>query len=168
MCAWQRKSPLLRAKRLTPDEARVKAERYCAYQDRCHQEVRRKLFDLGLYGGDVDQVMARLIEDKFVDEERFARSYARGKFRMKRWGRRRIERELKSRQISRYCIRAGLSELEEFDYEGTLEALLRKRAAKLGDDLHPYARRQNLIEHALRKGYETEVAVAVATRLVPR
>ena len=167
MCAWRRKAPL-QAGRLTPDEARAKAERYCAYQDRCHQEVRRKLFDLGLRAADVDQVMARLIEDKFLDEERFARSYARGKFRIKRWGRRRIERELRARQVSRFCIRAGLSELDGFDYEGALEALLRKRAAALGDDLHPYARRQNLLEHALRKGYETEVAVAVATRIVPR
>ena len=167
MCAWQRKSTL-QARRLTPAEARAKAERYCAYQDRCHQEVRRKLYDLGLYGADVDHVMAQLIEGKFLDEERFARSYARGKFRMKRWGRRRIERELKSRQLSRYCIRAGLSELDELDYEGALETVLRKRMGKLPDDLHPYARRQNLIAYALRKGYETELAVAVAGRLVPR
>lgn len=167
MCAWQRKASL-RAKRLTPDEARVKAERYCVYQDRCHREVRRKLYDLGLYGGDIDQVMARLIEDKFLDEERFARSYARGKFRMKRWGRVRIQRELRARQISKYCINAAMSELEEFDYEGALEALLRKRAEKLGEDVHPYARRQNLIQHALRKGYETDVAIRVATGVVPQ
>jgi regulatory protein len=84
----------------TPDQAFKKLERFCAYQDRCHQEVRRKLYDLGLYGADVDQVMARLIEDRYLDEERFARSFARGKFRMKSWGRKRIERELKQREVS--------------------------------------------------------------------
>ena len=152
--------------RATPAEARKKAERYCAYQDRCHQEVRRKLYDLGLYGEDVDQVMAQLIEDRFLDEERFARSFARGKFRMKKWGRQRIERELKSRRVSAYCIRKGLSEIDDAAYDETLRGLLRKRLARKGADLHPYARRGMLVEHGLRKGYSMDDSIRVAREVI--
>ena len=162
---WQRNSSLNK-QRATPSEARKKLERYCAYQDRCHQEVRRKLYDLGLYGEDADHVMAQLIEDKFLDEERFARSYARGKHKIKGWGRYRIERELKQRQISRYCIKAALSELDELDYLGSLRSLLIKRYAKQANDLHPYARRQDLVQYALRKGYTTAESVAMAKEVV--
>ena len=166
MCAWQRKSSLSKG-RPTPAEALKKLERYCAYQDRCHQEVRRKLYDIGLYGEDVDHVMAQLVEDRFLDEERFARSYARGKFRMKHWGRQRIERELKSRQISRYCIKAAMSELEQYDYEGALRTLLEKRHGKvLPKGLHPYALRQDLIAFGLRKGYEMDLVLRMAREVV--
>ena len=161
-----RRSSLQRKQQATPAEALKKAERFCAYQDRCHQEVRRKLYDLGLYGEDVDHVMAQLIEDRFLDEERFARSYARGKFRMKKWGRQRIERELKSRQVSAYCIRKGLSEIDEAAYAKTLRELLTERLERKGADLHPYARRGMLVDYALRKGYGMEESIRVARELV--
>ena len=166
MCAWQRNNSLSKG-RPTPSEALKKLERYCAYQDRCHQEVRRKLYDIGLYGEDVDHVMAQLIEDKFLDEERFARSFARGKHKIKHWGRYRIERELKGKQISRYCIKAALSELDELPYFETLRTLLEKRRDKQAGDLHPYARRQDLIEYGMRKGYATSEALEVARELMP-
>ena len=152
--------------RATPDQARKKAEKYCAYQDRCHQEVKRKLYDLGLYGEDVDQVMAKLIEDKFLDEERFARSYARGKFRMKRWGKQRIERELKSRRVSAYCIKKGLSEIDEEEYQATLKTLMEKRLAAKGEGLHPYARKGLLVDHGLRKGYSMTDSIAMAKEVL--
>ena len=69
------------------DKALQKLQRYCAYQDRCHQEVRAKLLSLGVYGDEMEEIIVSLIEDKFLDEERFARSFARGKFRLKQWGR---------------------------------------------------------------------------------
>ncbi len=165
MSAWQRKRRL-GAERLTPEQALDKAERYCAYQDRCHQEVRRKLFDLGLYAADVDQVMAKLIEDRFVDEERFARSFARGKFRMKAWGRLRIERELKQRDVSAYCIRAGLSEIEEEDYRKTLEDVLRKRHAKQDATKSDFERRGDLLNYAFKRGFESELAREVVKGLI--
>lgn len=152
--------------RATPDQARKKAEKYCAYQDRCHSEVKRKLFDLGLYGEDVDQVMAQLIEDKFLDEERFARSYARGKFRMKKWGKQRIERELKSRRVSAYCIKKGLTEIDETEYQATLRGLLEKRLERKGEGLHPYARRGLLVDHGLRKGYSIGDSIAMAKEVL--
>ena len=155
-------------KSCTPDQAFKKLERFCAYQDRCHQEVRSKLYDLGLYGADVDQVMARLIEDRYLDEERFARSFARGKFRMKSWGRMRITSELKQRDVSSYCIRKALEEIDEAAYENALRELMLKRlqssrSASLDSD---YARQQDLIRLAYRKGFESELAQRVAQELV--
>ena len=162
--AWQRNNSL--NQRSTPDQALKKLERYCSYQDRCHQEVRRKLYEVGLYGDDVDQVMVKLIEGRFLDEERFARSYARGKFRMKKWGRIRIQIELRRRQISKYCLKAAMQELEEYDYEGTLKTMLEKRFEKQKPDLHPYAKRQDLITYAMRKGYEIDVIKSVITDVI--
>ena len=94
----------------------AKMQRYCAYQDRCHFEVRRKLLEQKVYGDDLEEIMAALVEDDFLNEERFARSFARGKFRIKQWGRLRIKRELKVRQISDYCIRKAMTEIDDEDY----------------------------------------------------
>ena len=162
MAAWQKS---LHKQRATPDEARRKAERYCSYQDRCHQEVRRKLYELGLYGEDVDQVMAQLIEGKFLDEERFARSFARGKHRLKAWGRERIVRQLRQRQISDYCISAGLSEIDEQSYEAALASLLQKYVEQQGQGLDRFTLRGKLMALGYRKGYERELVARVVEGL---
>ncbi len=106
-------------------------QRYCAYQDRCHSEVRSKLLDLGIYGDELEEVIAELITDNFLNEERFARSYARGKFNIKKWGRIRIKQELKRRHITAYCLRKAMEEIEEEDYLKTLEGLIRKKADQM-------------------------------------
>ena len=100
----------------SPEDALKKLQRYCAYQDRCHKEVRSKLLDLGVYGDELEAIIAELVTENFLNEERFARSYARGKFRMRQWGKKRIVRELKVRDISEYCIRKALLEIEEDVY----------------------------------------------------
>ena len=137
-------------------DALVKLQRYCAYQDRCHQEVRSKLIELGTYGQDLEDVMASLIEEKFLDEERFARSFARGKFRMKQWGRIRIRQELKMRNISEYCIRKAMEEISEEDYLKTLREVLERRASQIaeGDD---FARKGKLAQYAMSRGFEGEI-----------
>lgn len=137
-------------------DALVKLQRYCAYQDRCHQEVRSKLIELGCYGHDLEEVMASLIEEKFLDEERFARSFARGKFRMKQWGRTRIVQELKLRKISDYCIRKAMEEISEQDYQKTLKEVLEKRATQIaeGDE---FARKGKLAQYAMSRGFEGEL-----------
>jgi regulatory protein len=137
------------------EQALKKLQRFCAYQDRCHQEVRRKLLDLQIYGDDLEQIMVELIQDNFLNEERFAQSFARGKFRIKQWGRLRIVRELKARDISEYCIRQGLKEIEETEYRKTLRQLLEKRQAQLGE-LEPYPLRYKLYQYAQTRGYEPE------------
>ena len=103
----------MQKKYLSKADALKRMQRYCAYQDRCHSEVRTKLIELGVYGDTLEEIMAELVIERFLDEERFARSYVRGKFRLKKWGRVRIKRELKLRKISAYCQRKGLEEIEE-------------------------------------------------------
>ena len=110
----------------THDVALKKLQAYCAYQDRCHKEVRSKLLDLGMRGHDLEVIMAELVEDNFLNEERFARSYVRGKFRIKRWGRIKIRLELKRRNISAYCIKKGMTEIDDNDYYTTLENIILK------------------------------------------
>ncbi|MEM1214236.1 MAG: regulatory protein RecX [Bacteroidota bacterium] len=132
-----------------------KLQRYCAYQDRCHSEVRSKLIDLGVYGDTLEEVMAELIIDKFLDEERFARSYARGKFRFKKWGRIRIRQELKFRKISAYCLKKAMAEIDEEEYRTTLQTMLTKKQADYRRKYDEYASRQKAALFAMNKGYES-------------
>ena len=148
-----------------PARAKTRIERYCTYQERCHQEVRRKLLDMGIYGATLEALLADLIEAGFLNEERFARSYARGKFNMKGWGRNRISRELKMRNISPFCIKAGLSEIDETRYIEQLQSLLQKRKDKADPSVHPAQQRQQLIEYATRKGYEWDIIESVLKKM---
>ncbi len=143
-------------KYISKAEALTKLQRYCAYQDRCHTEVRTKLIELGCYGQDLEDVMASLIEERFLDEERFARSFARGKFRMKQWGRNRILQELKIRQISDYCIRKAMEEISEEDYLKTLREVLEKRASQIAE-ANDFARKGKLAQYAMSRGFEGEI-----------
>lgn len=143
-------------KSLTKEEALKKLQRYCVYQDRCHQEVRTKLLDLGIRGYDLEDIMAELVIDKFLDEERFAKSYVRGKFRNNKWGRIKIERELKQRNISAYCIKKGLAELDELDYEATLKELIFKKSATTKAP-NPYSKNAKIAKYVIGKGYESSL-----------
>ena len=95
---------------VSKEEALAKMQRYCAYQERCHEEVRSKLLNMGVYSDWREEIIVQLIEENFLNEERFARSFARGKFRIKQWGRNRIRQELKKRKISDYCVRKAMEE----------------------------------------------------------
>ncbi|THH39891.1 regulatory protein RecX [Neolewinella litorea] len=138
----------------TAEQALEALQHYCAYQDRCHKEAREKLYELG-YGGDpAEEIIVELIRDKYLDEERFARSYARGKFKMKRWGRYRIRNELKQRQISAYCIKKAMTEIDEAEYYDTLCRELERRNGIEKPGQHPYLRRRKLADYAVKRGYE--------------
>ena len=104
----------------TPIIALQKIKQYCAYQERCHQEVRNKLFEFGLYATEVDNIVATLIEENYVNEERFAILFAGGKFRIKQWGRNKIKYELKQKQVSVANIKKAILQIDEDDYEKTL------------------------------------------------
>jgi regulatory protein len=154
------------AKWLTQDEALQKMQRYCAYQERCHQEVRSKLLELEVYGDRLEAVMVALIEEGFLNEERFARAFARGKFRLKQWGRLRITRELKARQVTDYCIRKALEEIDENAYRAALEEVLRKKLPPAPAPEELYAHKQKAVRYALSRGYETELAWSVLQELL--
>ena len=143
-------------KTYTVAEAKQKLENYCAYQERCHQEVRRKLRSMGMIPLAIDDIMVHLIKNNFLNEERFARSYARGKFRIKKWGRIRIERELKARGLSDYTIEAGLDEIDEDEYMDTFETLAEKKYATI-KDTNPYKAKTKLANYLLYRGWETDL-----------
>jgi len=139
---------------ITPEEALGKLQKYCAYQDRCHKEVRSKLLDLEIYGHDLEDIMATLISDNFLNEERFAQSFARGKFRIKKWGRIKIKIELKRKNISEYCLKKGLAEIDEDEYIKTIYELIEKkqRTVKGKND---YEKKGKVAKYLMRKGYES-------------
>ncbi len=140
-------------KYLSKSDALAKLQKFCAYQDRCHQEVRTKLLDLGIYGDDLEEIIYELISENFLNEERFAKSYARGKFRMRRWGRNRILRELKIRKISDYCIRKALMEIDETEYLQALHQVLQKRR-ELSKENNAFVRNNKLAKYAIGRGFE--------------
>jgi len=133
-----------------------KAMSWCAYQERCQQEVRDKLYDWGLWPEAVENIISELITQNFVNEERFAKAFAGGKFRIKKWGRVKIKGELRKRKISDYCIRKGMLEIPDEDYLLTLKKVLEGYAAKLKEK-HPLRRRYRLITYAQSRGFEQEL-----------
>lgn len=144
------------------EEVLHKLIRYCDYQDRCHQEVRTKLLQLKVYGHDLEEVMAELIDRDYLNEERFARSYARGKYRIKGWGRIKIRQGLKAKRISDYSIRKGLLEIEEEGgYRETLEDHLVKYRDQRAEKYDKYLLKQKTYGHGISKGYESGLVVEV-------
>lgn len=140
-------------KRISPAEAVKKIQHYCAYQERSHREVRNKLFDYGLFDSEVDEITSKLIADGFLNEERFAKAFAGGKFRIKKWGKIKIERELEMLGVSKRNIDTGLKEINEFDYQKTLTSLLGKKSKEIKEkDI--FHLKDKLARYAITKGYE--------------
>jgi regulatory protein len=139
----------------TPEVALQKLQAYCAYQERCHQEVVAKLYDLGIHGENQDVIIAQLIADNFLNEERFAIAYARGKFRIKQWGKIRIRQALKMRQIPEYSIKKAMQAL---DTEGEyLETLKKVIAIKAKDYEGDRQKKQKLAAYAQQRGFESDL-----------
>lgn len=133
-----------------------KAMSWCAYQERCQQEVRDKLYEWGLWPEAVENIIAELIGQNFVNEERFAQLFAGGKFRIKHWGRVKIRLELKKRKISDYCIRKAMKEIPEEDYRKTLKKILSEYRKKI-KERHPLKIKYRLMNYALSRGFEQDL-----------
>lgn len=145
-------------KQLSPEQALQKARHYCAYQERCHQEVKEKLYSFGLYKNQVEPLLSQLIEEDYLNEERFAIQFAGGRFRMKQWGRVKIKYELKQRKVSEYCIRKALKQIEEEDYDKTLQTLARKKWQSIrGEGVNGYVKLSKTTDYLIQKGFETEL-----------
>lgn len=138
----------------------IKAQAYCAYQERCQQEVRSKLNEWGLYGDEAEEVIAALISDNFLNEERFAMTYVSGKFRIKKWGRVRLKLELKSRKISEYCIKKALAQISAEEYETTIKELIEKKKKDIKDKM-PFIRRYKMMKYIVSKGFEQDIVQSV-------
>ncbi len=138
----------------TVEEAQLRMERYCAYQERCHQEVRSKLKEMRMIPTVVDHIVHHLIQNNYLNESRFAQSFARGKFRVKKWGRNRIVRELKLRDISNYNIQLALKEIPENSYLETFEDLVEKRLRQLSGETNLQKKKKKLADYLFYRGWE--------------
>lgn len=143
-------------KPLTKEQALQKLRHYCAYQERCHTEVKEKLYSLGVWKKDHDEIIASLIEDDYLNEERFAIAFAGGKFRMKQWGRVKIKYELKQKQVSEYCIKKAMKQIEEEDYLSVLKKLAVEKYTSLKSEQY-LIRKKKTMDFLLQKGFEPEL-----------
>lgn len=154
-------------KTYTVEEAKRKLEKYCAYQDRCHKEVRDKLVEMRMIPEAVDAVLYHLLQHKFLDEERFARSFARGKFRHKKWGKNRIRQELKQREIGDYLIKKAFTEIPNSDYLSTFDELAQKRFDQLTNEKNKYKKRKKLADYLAYRGWPGDWIYEKAKELIP-
>ncbi len=150
----------------TLKEATKKLEGYCAYQERCHQEVNQKLCEMGMIPEAIDQIIAHLIKENYLNEERFAQSFARGKFNIKKWGKNRISNELEQRHISKYNIKTALKEINDETYLDTLAALAEKRLEAI-KEANKQKRRKKLADYLLYRGWESHLVYAKISELIP-
>ncbi len=141
-----------------------KIRHYCAYRDRCHMEVSDKLKKMNVDADMSDEIISELITEGFLNEERFVLSYVRGKFRINKWGKSKIVRELKQREISQYLINKGLEEIDEEEYYETLKTLLlaKRRTFKAKNQYDLF---NKLYSYAYRKGYESELIKSIIESL---
>lgn len=148
----------------TVEEAKRKMEQFCAYQERCHEEIVQKLKGMRMIPDAIDAVMGHLIENGFLNEERFARSFARGKFRIKQWGKKRITLELKAKGISKYNIDRALQEINPGEYAETFYALAQKQWDAVQES-NVFRKKKKVGDFLLRKGFETTLVFDELARL---
>ena len=144
-------------KQLTKEQALQKLKQYCAYQERCHSEVKEKLYNLGVWKKDRDEIIAALIEENYLNEERFAIAFAGGRFRIKQWGRVKIRFELKQKQVSEYSIKKSLKQIPEPEYIKVLAKLAEEKYTALKGEQW-LVRKKKTLDYLLQKGYESELA----------
>ena len=152
-------------KSFTVDEIKRKLENYCVYQDRCHKEVEQKMWEFHLIPEARELILLSLMKDNFLNEERFSKSYARGKFRIKSWGKQRIVRELKFRDISAYNIKTALKEIKETDYLETIYRITENRNEVISEP-NIYKRKKKLVDFLMRKGFENDLIFKVVSEVV--
>ncbi len=154
--------------KFTKEQALPRIKLYCAYQERCHKEVKEKLYSLGLYKKDVEQLISQMIEENYLNEERFAIQYAGGKFRMSKWGRVKIKYALRQKQVSNYSIKKGLKEIGDADYEKTLQRLAEQKLKTLKTETNIFSKKKKLQDYLLQKGYEGEIVREVVNGIGER
>jgi len=143
-------------KHLTKEQALQKLKHYCAYQERCHSEVKEKLFNLGVWKKEHDEIISTLIEENYLNEERFAIAYAGGKWRVKQWGRVKIKYELKQKQVSEYCIKKALQQISQEEYLAVLKKLADEKYASLKAEQY-LVRKKKTMDYLLNKGFEMDL-----------
>lgn len=157
----------MQKKFLTKEQALQKLRQYCAYQERSHYEVQQKLYELGIRKADHDEIIATLIEEDYLNEERFAIQYVGGKFRMKDWGRKKIYYALKEKKVSEYSIKKALMQIDEEAYQETLKELAEKKYESLKEEQH-LVRKRKTIDYLLQKGYESDLVTGTVNAIAKK
>ncbi|MBT8262411.1 MAG: RecX family transcriptional regulator [Bacteroidia bacterium] len=139
------------------EEAKSRMERYCAYRERCHKEVHQKLVEMRMIPEAVDLILHHLITQNYLNETRFSQAFVRGKFRIKKWGKHRIIRELKSRNISKYNIKLGLKEVPEEEYLTVFHELSEKRWQQLASEENLQKKKKKFTDYLIYRGWESQL-----------
>lgn len=141
-----------------PFETRDRIKKWCDLQERAHSDVVRKLYDWGVFKDEIDQIVAELISENYLNEERFARAYARGKFRIKNWGWRKIEMGLKQKSVSSYCIKLAREEIDPDEYSEVLKTVIEKKR-RFVKGKSEWEKNQKLLRFAVGRGFEPEMVI---------
>lgn len=141
---------------LTEAQALKKLQQYCAYSERCHSDVVNKLYALGVWKKERDGIIASLIEENYLNEERFAKAFAGGHFRQKKWGRNKIIKALQQKQVSPYCIKAGMKEIDETAYTQALKELFQQKWNSLKSEKNRFIKMRKTSDFLIQKGFEAE------------
>ncbi len=152
-------------KNIGTEKAWQKIKHYCAYQERSHAETREKLYNFGLYKHEVETLLSRLIEENYLNEERYAIAFAGGKFRMKQWGRVKIKYELQQKRVSAYCIKKAMAAIDEDDYQNTLQKLAMAKLATLKSEKNIFVKKTKLRNYLMQKGFEPAMIMEIVNRI---
>ncbi|MDQ6608333.1 MAG: RecX family transcriptional regulator [Bacteroidota bacterium] len=154
----------MQKKFLTKEQALQKLRHYCGYQERSHGEAIQKLWDLGVHRSMHDEIISSLIEGDFLNEERFAKQFAGGKFRQNDWGKKKIYYALKEKKVSDYVIKQAMKEIDDETYKKTVTGLAEKKYELLKDEQFT-VRKKKTMDYLLQKGYESQLVAAVVNSL---
>ena len=146
---------MLQRKQLSKEQALQKLRHYCGYQERCHGEVKEKLYSFGLHKQEVEESISQLIEEDYLNEERFAIAFASGKFRIKQWGKIKIKYELSRKKVGEYCIRKALAAIDDKDYSKTLQQLASKKWKSVkGEGINLFVKMSKTKSYLQQRGFE--------------
>ena len=155
----------MEVKNIGTERALQKIRQYCAYQERNHREVKEKLYSYGLYKEDVEELISRMIEENYLNEERYAIMFAGGKFRAKNWGRVKIRYELKQKGVSNYCLQKALASIDDTDYEEILQKLFDEKLRSLKSEKNIFIKKRKIRDFLLQRGFESELISALIHKL---
>ena len=159
----QRAASMKSQRKYPPFETRSRIKKYCDMQERAHTDVVSKLYDWGLYRDEIDQIVAELISENYLNEERFARAYARGKFRIKNWGWRKIEMGLKQKSVSAHCIKLARQEIDPHEYVEVLKAVIAKKRRSVSGRSE-WEKNQKLLRFAVGRGFEPNEVLEILSQ----
>ena len=151
---------------LSKEQALQKLRHYCGYQERCHTEVKEKLYELGVKKTWHDEIISMLIEENYLNEERFALQFAGGKFRINHWGKQKIKHALRQKQVSTYSINKALGAIDEQTYRKTLQKLATQKLKALRTEKDLFIKKKKLYNYLLQKGFENDIAAKTISGVI--